>query len=368
MAKIPTNGASPTGIIDLKTALELFSLAGGLNSAMDLDFLLQKLGSAAEQLLDAEASAIMLTTEDGKRLFFKTAGGDKGGAVKALTLPIGEGIAGSVAKTRQPEVVNDAQSDPRFAVQFDKASGFVTRSVLAVPMEFRGELIGVVEVLNKRQGGFKEEHVALLSTLASFASAAVANTRTISDQKNFFSHILELLCLAAETAKPGMEGHCMRSAKLACALGRALGVDDFEYRMLYYAGLLHDVGYVAFNSPETLADMGVLKAGEELHPVLSAKLLDGIKMIEGAIPMVLHHHERFDGQGYPDKLKAEKIPLGARILHLVECVEELRMVGLRGYDLHAKAVQEAKAGSGTSFDPRVVEAFIPLVKVQTTAW
>jgi response regulator RpfG family c-di-GMP phosphodiesterase len=368
MPKPSTNGVGKTGILDLKTALELFNLAGGLNSAMDLDFLLQKLGSAAEQLLDSEASSILLVTEDKKRLFFKTAGGDKGKAVQALTLPIGQGIAGTVAQTRRAEVVNDAQADPRFAVQFDKASGFTTKSLLAVPMEHHGELVGVVEVLNRRKGAYDADDVALLQSLATFASAAIANTRTISDQKNFFSHIMELLCLAAETARPGSEGHSMRSAKLACALGRALGVDDYEYRNLYYAGLLHDVGYIALNSPETLHDMGLMKAEESQHPVLSAKLLDGIKMIEGALPIIIHHHERWDGAGYPDRLKGDKIPLGARIMHLVEAVEEIRMAGLRGHDLRAQAVQEAKAGSGTSFDPKVVEAFVGLVTVQTTAW
>ncbi|MBI3554446.1 MAG: GAF domain-containing protein [Elusimicrobia bacterium] len=362
------NGQPPSGILDLKTALELFGLAGGLNSAMDLDFLLQKLGAAAEQLLDSEASAVLLVTDDKKRLFFKSATGAKASAVKALTVPIGSGICGWVAQQRKPEVVNDTRKDPRFAAEFDKASGYVTRSVIAVPMEFRGELVGVLEVLNRRRGSYTPDDVALLSSLASFASAAVANTRTIADQKNFFSHIMELLCLAAETTRPGMEGHSMRSARLACAIGRSLDMDDFDYRMLYYAGLLHDVGYVAFNSPETLAEMGVLKPVEELHPTLSVKLLEGIRMIDGALPMILHHHERYDGQGFPDRLAGEQIPLGARVLSLVEGVEELRMVGLRGHDLYAKAFQEVKDAAGRSFDPKVVEAFLGLIKVQTTAW
>jgi len=121
-------------------------------------------------------------------------------------------------------------------------------------------------------------------------------------------------------------------------------------------------------SPEFLADMGVLKAGEELHPVLSAKLLEGIMMFEGARPMVLHHHERYDGTGYPDRLAGDDIPLGARILAVVESVEELRMVGLRGQELYEKALQEVRSGSGRSFDPKIVAAFEETIQAKSTAW
>ena len=360
--------ATPKGGMDTNTALELFSIAGSLNSTLDLDFLLQKIGAAAEKLLDSEASAIMLVTDDKKSLFFKVASGEKARALKTMTLPIGQGIGGWVAQHRKPEVVNDCQSDPRFAGKFDKASGFVTKSLLCVPMEFRGELVGVVEVLNKKSGGYTQEHVGLLSSLASLASVAITNTKIISEQKNFFSHMMEMLVAVIETAKPGMEEHPIRAAKLACAIGRALGVTEYEYRMLYYAGILHDVGYVAFKNTRLLGELGVMSASEEMHPVFSAKMLDGIKMLEGALPAVKHHHERWDGTGYPAKLKGDDIPMLARVLSLVEAMEELRMMGLRGDELHKKALQEAKAGAGTRFDPKVVDAFQEVVAHGGGAW
>ena len=347
----------PQGGMDTNTALELFSIAGSLNSTMDLDFLLQKIGAAAEKLLDSEASAIMLVTDDKKSLFFKVASGEHAKALKTMTLPIGQGIGGWVAQNRKPEVVNDTRSDPRFAGKFDKASGFITKSLLCVPMEFRGELVGVVEVLNKREGGYDAQHIGLLSSLASLASVAITNTKIISEQKNFFSHIMEVLVGVIETSRPNMDEHPVRSAKLACAIGRALGVDDYEYRMLYYAGVLHDVGYVAFKNPRMLSDLGVMSASEEMHPAFSFRMLEGIKLLEGALPMIKHHHERYDGSGYPMKLKGEDIPLGARILGLVESMEELRMVGLRDEELYKRAGKEAKEGSGKRFDPKVVEAF-----------
>ncbi|MBI4377233.1 MAG: GAF domain-containing protein [Elusimicrobia bacterium] len=362
--EVKNNGAR----MDVSTALELFSIAGSLNSTLDLDFLLQKIGAAAEQLLDSEASAIMLVTDDKKNLFFKVASGEQAKALKTMTLPIGQGIAGYVAQNRKSEVVNDVKSDPRFAGKFDKASGFSTRSLLCVPMMFRGELVGVVEVLNKRKGGYHDEDVGLLSSLANLASVAITNTKIISEQKNFFSHAMEILSAVIETSKPRMDEHPTRAAKLACAIARSLGMSDYDYRMLYYAGILHDVGYVAFKNPRLLAELGVTSPSEDMHPTFSAKMLEGIKMIEGAIPFIRHHHERWDGSGFPRKLKGEEIPMGARILSLVESVEELRMMGLRGDGLYSKAVQEAKEGSGTRFDPKVVEAFVDLMAVPEGIW
>ena len=363
----PTKTEEGGGHLDTNTALELFSIAGSLNSTTDLDFLLQKIGAAAEQLLDSEASAIMLVTDDKKNLFFRVASGEKAKALKTMTLPIGQGIGGWVAQHQKPEVVNDTKTDPRFAGKFDKASGFVTRSLLCVPMLFRGELVGVVEVLNKKSGKYTEEHIGLLSSLASLASVAITNAKIISEQKNFFSHVLEMLVAVIETAKPRMEGHPTRAARLACALGRQLGLEDYDYRMLYYAGLLHDIGYVAFKNQRILAELGAMSPSEELHPLFSAKMLEGIKMVEGAVPAIRHHHERYDGTG-PSKLKGEDIPLGARILQLVECVEELRMTGLRDYELYKKAVQEARAGSGTRFDPKVVAVFEELMANPEGVW
>jgi HD-GYP domain-containing protein (c-di-GMP phosphodiesterase class II) len=273
-----------------------------------------------------------------------------------------------VAQHQKPEVVNDTRKDPRFAGKFDKASGFVTRSLLCVPMVFRGELVGVVEVLNKRTGVYTDEHLGLLSSLASLASVVITNTKVISEQKNFFSYMLEMLGAVIETSKPNMVGHPSRAARLACAIGRALGVDYYDYKMLYYAGILHDVGYIAFKNQRLLNELGAMSPSEELHPSISAKMLEGVKMLEGALPMIRHHHERFDGAGFPSKLKGDAIPFGARILALVESVEELRMAGLRDQDLYKKAVQEARAGSGTRFDPKIVDAFCELMAHPDGIW
>ncbi|MFA5161482.1 MAG: HD domain-containing phosphohydrolase [Elusimicrobiales bacterium] len=352
--------------------LEIFNMAASVNAIVDLDALLQKIGDTAETLLNCEAGSIMLLDETRKFLYFRVATGDKGGILKKMTLPVGEGIAGWVAQRGETVVVNDAASDPRFAKQFDKNTGFVTRQLLATPMMFKGEIIGVAEVVNRRDNTpFSDYDVDLFKALSASAAVAVSNTRLIRDHKNFFSHVLELLSATIETTRPGMESHPNHSAYLSCAVGRKLGITDTEYRYLYYAGLLHDIGYVGMKNARLVDGLGLLPnvPEEELHVLMSVQMLEGITILQGALPVIRQHHENFDGSGFPDRLSGNNIVPGARILRLVEAMEELRMTGgLRGDELRVRAIKEARDGAGTLFDPRAAEAFIQLLGESEQIW
>lgn len=354
--------------INEEVQVDIFEIAKSLGGAIDLDDLLEKIGRASERLSDSSASSILLVTEDKKNLYFRVSSGDKARALKTMTIPIGQGIAGAVAQNLKFEVINDPKSDPRFSGKFDKASGFQTNSLLCVPMLFQGELVGVLEVLNKRSGPYLDEDVRLLSGLASLAAASVVNTRTLHEQKNFFANVLDILSASIESCRPNMIGHPIRSARLSCAIGRVMGIDGSAYRMLYYAGLLHDVGYVALKNPRLLEEWGIERAMESLHPELSVKMLEGIEMLKGAIPSIRHHHERFDGKGFPSGIKGSEISLGARILGLVESVEDLRMEGGEMRQVYARAAQEAREGSGTRFDPAVAQAFLQLMEEPEVLW
>ena len=351
-----------------RAGIEIFEIAKNFGSAVDLDDLLEKIGKAAERLSHSEASSILLLTEDKKNLYFRVASGEGSRTLKTMTLPVGQGIAGAVAQTKKPELINDPKSDPRFLGRFDQASGFQTRSLLCVPMLFQNEVVGVLEVLNKREGVYQDEDVNIILSLASLASLSVINTKILTEQKNFFANILEILISCIESARPSMFGHPERAARLACAIGRELEVEGQDYRALYYAGLLHDMGLIALKNPRLLSLWGVERPMESMHPEFSVRMLEGIKMLHAAIPMISQHHEKFDGTGFPSGAAGEEISLGARILGLVEVVEELRMDGGTNAETYVRAIKEAKDGSGTAFDPRVVEAFVRLMENPEGIW
>jgi HD-GYP domain-containing protein (c-di-GMP phosphodiesterase class II) len=343
---------------------DLFEIARTLSSTLDLDALLKKIGQAAEKLTNAEASSILLLDEDRKHLYFKVATGEKGGAVKRLTVPVGKGLAGWVAEQWKPVIVNDTARDDRFMKDMDKATGFVTRSILAVPVMLGGDLIGVCEAINKKgRGEFDAADRNILQNLANFAAVSIVNARLAENQQNFFTNMIEVLTTAIEARDPRTLGHPSRVAELACAIGRRLGIEGQAYRDLYYGALLHDVGMIALNH-RVLTDQATIMAQERsverIHPVLGWELLKDVKMMRGVLPIVRHHHEHWDGSGHPDRLAGEKIPLAARVICLVEYLEELRLSGVKDPELGPMQVQLARNGNGTKFDPKVVEAYLAI--------
>jgi len=345
-------------------AQDLFDIAKSLSSTFDLDDLLKRIGSAAERLTGGEASSILLLDDSKKNLVFRVATGERGQAVKKQLIPIGQGVAGWVAQNARTVMIADVASDERFTGQIDKASGFTTRSILAVPMLVGGEMVGVCEVLNKKTGTFGPADESVLLSLANLAALSIMNTRSAQDQRNFFAHTIELLITAIEGCEPRSKGHSVRVAHLACAMGRRMGVDGQDYRDLYYGALLHDVGMIALNDQHLVSHVSAgltERTAERLHPLLGGELLKGINILKGVIPLVRHHNEHYDGTGYPDRLVGEAIPLGARILNLVESIEALRLSGIEGQALTAQVEQMAKNGSGSLFDPKVVEAYLTTV-------
>ncbi|HET8628148.1 MAG TPA: GAF domain-containing protein [Thermomicrobiales bacterium] len=149
-----------------------------LNSLLNLPELLQTIMASAADLLGAETSSLMLLDEETNELTFEVATGEAGQEVKQLRVPADQGIAGWVLQHREPAVVGDVASDPRFYGQIDQSSGFQTRSMLAVPLSIRDRTIGVVEVINK-QGSeqFDARDQDIATALAAQAAVAIDNAR-----------------------------------------------------------------------------------------------------------------------------------------------------------------------------------------------
>jgi len=325
---------------------EFFELAKIISATLDLDTLLRRIGWAAEKITNAEASSIMLIDEDKQNLYFKTASGEKGGIVKKIKIKIGEGIAGFVAANKHPVIVDDAQSDPRVARFVDQVTGFNTRNILCVPMILGNEVIGVVEVLNKKNSEkFNNEDVEILESLASLAAVAVSNAKYAEEQRNFFVHMIEILSTASETHDELFTGHTRRVAQYALAIGRQLGLSQREYQNLYYAALLHDIGFLSPGNKE------MRKIN---HPIIGFDMLRGISLFAEVATIIKYHHEYYDGSGIPGELKGEAIPLLSRILCLVEEFDERSIYHMP----EEQVLEDIKSNRYKKYDPLVVEKFL----------
>ncbi len=341
----------------------LFNLAKGLASTLDVDALLKRIGQSAEQMFLCDASAIMLVDEDQQHLFFKVATGEKGGMVTKFRIKVGEGIAGWVAEKRESVLVNDVSQDERFTGQHDQASGFKTKSVLCVPMLAGGELIGVLEVLNKKVSeGFTDADKNLLESLAGLAALAIANARVVGGFRNFYSNTIEILISAIEARDMRMAGHCWRFAQRASSLGRKLGLEGQVLKDLYYSALLHDVGFLKVAGGWNMSRILVMESPhmEQTHPMIGADMIKGIDILKGAASLVIFHHECYDGSGFPRGLKGDEIPLGGHILSVIENCEEMRMNGYAPEQVQAILLEQ----SGQKFHPEVAKAYLEVLQAE----
>ena len=173
---------------------------------------------------------------------------------------------------------------------------------------------------------------------------------------------IEALAAAVEARDPYTHGHTQRVEEYAVIMAKAIGCDETEVSTIRRASVLHDIGKIGIEDV-ILRKQARLEPDEEIrmqkHPVISVDMLHGIDFLEPVLPLVRHHHERWDGNGYPDQLRADEIPLGARILAVADALDA--MTSDRPYRA-ARTFEYAKTeilkGSATHFDPEVVTAFI----------
>jgi sigma-B regulation protein RsbU (phosphoserine phosphatase) len=163
---------------EVGTLNQLIQVTTMLNSTLNLNELLQLIMTSAADLLKAETSSLMLVDEDTNELTFEVATGEPGAEVIKYRVPPGQGIAGWVVQHAEPVIISHPAEDPRFYGQLDKSTGFETRNLLAVPLQVKDRVIGVVEVINKKDAaGFSDKDLELAIALTNQASVAIDNTR-----------------------------------------------------------------------------------------------------------------------------------------------------------------------------------------------
>ncbi|SNB45005.1 HD-GYP domain-containing protein [Geobacter sp. DSM 9736] len=199
----------------------------------------------------------------------------------------------------------------------------------------------------------------------SLAGEKVDLNETLSVLEETFTTTLQSIAEAADNNDTYASGHSARVADFSVKIGKAMGLADEELESLRKAALFHDIGRIWIPG-YVLSKEGPLNAEEQSmvrkHPVIGAELLDSSRALPSETAAVLHHHERFDGTGYPNGLKGLAIPLEARILAVADAFDA--MTSDRPYRsalLMRDALNELYSNAGTQFDPRVVEAFISVL-------
>ncbi len=171
---------------------------------------------------------------------------------------------------------------------------------------------------------------------------------------------MESLSATVDARDAYTAGHSRRVQQLALAIGRELGLSQAELDLLGHAALFHDIGKLAV--PDAILLKPAVLTDEEWtlmqrHSDEGARIIDRLGFLNDAVPSIRHHHERFDGTGYPDGLKGEEIPLGARIIHVADALDSMLTTRIyRAARPAIEAMDELKRAAGTQFCPRCVEA------------
>lgn len=227
-----------------------------LNSSLDPAEIRRRAIDAATTIMDAEACSLLLIAEESGDLYFEVALGAKGDQVENVCVKMGQGIAGHVAKTGEPLIVNDVQQDPRFWSEVDAKTGFVTRNMVCVPVTARDRLVGVLQALNKKGGGeFGEADLDSFVAMGHQVGIAIENAQLYEEIQRLFEGFVSASVQAIESRDPTTSGHSQRVAILTCGLAIAVNRTDSgpyaalhftnpELRELRYAAILHDFGKV----------------------------------------------------------------------------------------------------------------------------
>jgi hypothetical protein len=232
------------------------------------------------------------------------------------------------------------------------------RSLVTLPFRANGLGEGAV-VLAGSADALATDAIDAASTVVGMAGAALRRGDLEDAQRNFFAHTTELLVSALDAHVVEREGHATGVARIANRIGHELGLAPDQIERLHFASMLHDIGLLKFEQSRH-RDPKALR----LHPAVGARMLARIRLWEPIAPIVLHHHEWWDGSGYPEGKAGEAIPLESRIVALADAVDAMRRPKVRrSHPLTLPEIaQELAQGRETQFDPALVDAFLALIE------
>lgn len=332
-----------------------------ISKLQNVDDILFKIAGVVRNILECDRMSIFVWDKKNEKLWTKVAHGLSG----RIEVDKEAGIVGWTFKNQKSVIINDPYSDPRFNPEIDRKTGYKTKNILATPLKtYSGDVIGVIEAINKLDGDFSEKDAKLAEVVSIYISSFLENSLLYEEIKKTQEEIVYRLSIAAEFRDSTTYKHLIRMSLYSYLVAKEMGFDESWCEKIRLAAPMHDIGKIGIKDSILLKPAKLTeKEFEEMknHTIYGYEILkeSDIEVLQVASNIAACHHEKYDGTGYPRGLKGGEIPIEARIVSVADVFDAL--TSKRPYKEPfppEKAVEYIRKESGKSFDPKVVSAFL----------
>lgn len=331
----------------------------------DTESSIRRILTSAASILNCEGGMIFLVDKD-KQLFtgFNLKKTDENDLDSFQEFELSGGIPGHVYQKNELYICNDPLSDDVLSDEIDKKFSISRRNLIAIPLVAEEETLGIMMLYNKNDNkDFSDEDAILLKEISDISTQIIQNTHYFENHSNFFTQAIKLLIIALEAHDEYFKLHSDSVTAYVDRMVDILEIPLEDSLSLHFAAIFHDIGKLRIDSKILTKDAPLTQIEKKrlsLHSTAGEELLKGIKIFNKSTMLIRHHHEWYNGTGFPDGLEGDQIPYGSRIIHICEAFDSMTSIYLphRIPLTLEEACKELRAYGGAQFDPDLVEVFI----------
>ncbi|MDD5583625.1 MAG: HD domain-containing protein [Candidatus Omnitrophica bacterium] len=343
----------------------IFKLNEQLSLALERNAVAKYIVESVHNFLNVQKTVLILREHGTKTLKIIYALGLQKPTTEEFSLKEGESISGFVIAQNKPTLVEALDKDHYFKAM--NKESYLEGNFISVPLVFQKDAIGVLHVCNKKNNRpFSKSDFSFLVNVAKVGAIAFKNIILYEQINESYLKTIAALASAIDARDPYTKWHSENVTRYSVAIGKEMNLNYQEQEMLTRAALLHDVGKIGIRDNVLLKTEKLNNEEYEqikLHAAKGDEIVQSLSFLKEASLLIRHHHERFDGKGYPDQLKGHAIELGARIIAVADTFDA--MTTDRPYRKALtlqQAVEELEHCKNVQFDPDVVESFVKILK------
>lgn len=349
---------------EIETLQLMYEIGKEVISNLKTEEIIETVVQMIRRIIPCDGAAVALFDPERNVLYIETSWGtgmDKGTTFDKSHLPFFS-LMETGKSFYEHDITREFRTYPKLAEWAGDKNVF---SYFCVPLSVKGSFLGILILSSVRPAWFTNIHLKTTEKIATQVGIALDNARLMENIEEIFIGTVTSLVATIDAKSQWTKGHSLRVANYTVKLGESLGLKKEALERLQLAAILHDIGKIG--TYEVILDKPGKLTPEELdmirkHASVGADILMPLKAFRAIIPIMKHHHERYDGAGYPDGLAGEDIPIEARMLALSDVYDAMRSDRPYRHGLSLEeAIRELEAGAGTQFDPTLVPLFIEVI-------